>query len=143
MARLSDFRVNARTLRDGDWVDLGEDWDGLRLKVRGQSRTYFDARARAMQRAAKEHGGDEARIPEAVVDRINAECLGEHVLLDVAGLEDAGQAVTVDRLRTLLTDPDAAPLVSAVMVAVDRLARRARAEAREAEGFSAPPSAGG
>lgn len=144
MAKLGEFRVHARVLRDGDWVEMGEDWDGLRLKVRGQGRAYFDARARAMQRAAKDAGGEEARIPEEVLDRITAEAAAEHLLLDVAELLDAqGQPVPVDRVRQLMADPDYVPLVSAVLVASERLARRARAEARDAEGFSAPPSAGG
>lgn len=144
MAKLGEFRTNARKLREGDWVEMGEDWDGLRLKVRAQSRPYFDTRARGMQRAAKEWGGEEARIPEEVVDRITAEAAGEHLLIDVAELLDAqGQPVTAERYRELMLNPDYQPLVVAVLVASDRLARRARAEAREAEGFSGPPSAGG
>lgn len=144
MAKLTDFRVNARKLREGDWIDMGEDWDGMKLKVRAQGRAYFDARARAMARAAKDHGGDEARIPDAVVDRITAEAAGEHLLIDVAELSGAnGEPVTVEDYRALMLDPDYAPLGAAVLVASDRLARRARAEAREAEGFSQPPSAGG
>jgi hypothetical protein len=143
MAKLGGFRVNARRLRDGDWVDMGEDWDGLRLRVRGQGRAYFDARARAMARAAKDHGGEESRIPDDVVDRITAEAAGEHLLIDVADLEAGDAPVTVARYRELMLDPDYVSLVTAVLVASDKLARRARAEARDAEGFSAPPSAGG
>lgn len=144
MAKLNEFRVHARVLRDGDWVEMGEEWDGLRLRVRGQGRGYFDARARAIARAAKDHGGDESRIPEAVLDRITAEAAADHLLLDVAELLDAqGHPVPVERVRQLMLDPDYMPLVSAVLVASERLARRARAEARDAEGFSAPPSAGG
>lgn len=143
MAKLGDFRVNARKLKDGDWVDLGGDWDGLRLRVRAQGRAYFEGKARAEQKAAREAGGDITTLKDEVLDRIGAEAAGEHLLIDVAGLEDGGKPVTVDGYRKAMLEPDNAPLVVAVLVASSRLEQRARAEARQAEGFSAPPSAGG
>jgi hypothetical protein len=143
MAKLSDFRVNARKLREGAWVDLGDDWDGMRLHVRAQGRAYFEAKARAEQKAARDVGGDLNRVPDDVLDRIGAEVAAEHLLIDVDGLEDGGKPVSAAAYRAAMLEPDNAPLVAAVLVASSKLERQARAEARAAEGFSAPPSAGG
>lgn len=143
MAKLAALRQNNALLRAGDWVDLGPDWDDLRLRVRGQGPRYHDARARLIARAAKDHGDDETQIPDDQLNLITAQAAADHLLLDVDGLEDGDQRVTVDRYRQLMLDPDYLTLVSAVLVASDRLARRARQEARDAEGNSGPPSAGG
>jgi hypothetical protein len=144
MPKLNAFRTSPRLLRDGDWVDLGDDFDGLRLKVRGQGHAYFDARARAIARAAQSFAGDTSRIAEDEMDRIAGAAAADHLLIDVDGLQDAeGAAITVDAYRGLMLQPEYAPLVAAVLVASDRLARRARAEAQAAAGNSQPPSAGG
>ncbi|MDQ1081447.1 hypothetical protein [Pseudoroseomonas cervicalis] len=143
MAKLDSLRVNARAMREGEWIDLPEGFDGLRLLVRAQGRAYLDGRAKLMKEAAEPYGGKEELIPEEVLDEVSARAAGQHLLIDVENLHGAHGPVTVEQYRDLMIEPDRLPLVTAVFIASGQVGRKLDIDQKVAEGNSGTSSAGG
>lgn len=124
MARLSALRVDADAIEHGEWINPGDEFDGMKLKVRGFNDAYFDAQNQKMRRAALPFNENAAKIPNATARTIRAECLAQHVFVDVRGLEgDDGKPVDAARFKTLMLDPNFGTLVQAVQVAASMVGR--------------------
>ena len=144
MAKLSAFKTDSRAINEGEWVRVGEEYDDLEIKTRGLTDAYFDAQAAKQRRAAVGFGGDTSKLPTALRRKINIECLGQHVILDVRNLEDdvTGQPITVERFKALLEDADYGDLVTACFKAATQVGQRRAADLEEAAGNSEAVSAG-
>lgn len=124
MARLAALRVDADAIENGEWINPGDEFDGMRLKVRGFTDSYFDAYNQRIRRAAVPFNSDSTKIPNAIARAIRAECLSQHVFLDVCGLEgDDGKPLDAAGFRKLLLDPDYGQLVQAVQIAAGMVGR--------------------
>ena len=133
MARLSALRVDAAAIENGEWVNPGDEYDGMQLQVRGYTDAYFDAYNQRIRRAAIPFNGDSAKIPNATARAIRAECLAQYVFLDVRGLEgDDGQKVDAAKYRALMLDPDCGALVAAVQIAAGMVGRGLALDVEEA-----------
>jgi hypothetical protein len=142
MARLSAFRVDSKAIEAGAWVKPGDEYDDLEIQTRGFTDVYTDAKAAKLRRAALQYGGDQAKIPNAVVRRVIVDCLIGHLLLDVRGLADeAGAPVAFAGFCDLLRDPDYSPLVNACIQAASTVGLIKAAVAGDDLGNSATPSA--
>lgn len=133
MTRLAALRLDATAVDSGEWINPGDEFDGMLLKVRGFTDQYFDAFNRRNRRAAVPFNGDVAKIPNASARAIRAECLRDFVFLDVRGLQDDnGADVTADGFRALMVDPDYGSLVLAVQAAAAQVGRGLALDAEEA-----------
>lgn len=135
MARLAAFKVDSHAIETGQWVSPGEEYDDMELLVRGMTDAYFDAQAAKLRRASIAFGGDAAKVPNATHKQIRAECLAQHVFLDVRNLNGPdGEAITADQFRSLLLNPDYSELVVAVIKAASQVGRGAAEELADAKG---------
>lgn len=135
MAKLSAFTVNSGAIEAGEWIQPGEEYDDLKLKVRGFTDAYYDAQAQKLRRAALGFGGDVSKVPNAVQRDIRVECLIAHVVLDVANLsDDSGAAVDIGKFRDVLRQPGHGDLVVAVMRAAAMVGRGNAADVEHAVG---------
>lgn len=135
MARLAAFKVDSHAIENGQWVSPGEEYDDMELMVRGLTDSYFDAQASRLRRASFAYAGDTTKVPSAVQKQIRAECLVQHVFIDVRNLiGDNGEAVTADQFRSMLVNPDYSELVVAVIKAASRVGRGAAEELADAQG---------
>ena len=133
MARLSALRVDADAIEQGEWINPGDEYDGMTLKVRGFTDTYFDSYNQKMRRAAVPFNGDASKIPNATARAIRAECLAKEVFLDVAGLEgDDGKPVDAAKYRELMLDPNCGALVIAVQTGASMVGRGLALDIEEA-----------
>ena len=124
MARLSALRVDADAMENGEWINPGDEFDGMKLRVRGFTDAYFDAYNKRMKRAAIPFNGDNTNLPNATARVIRAECLAKHVFLDVKGLEgEDGEPVDAARFKELMLDPGCGSLVQAVQIAAGMVGR--------------------
>ncbi|MBB3264056.1 hypothetical protein FHW79_001671 [Azospirillum sp. OGB3] len=141
MAKLSSFKRDTTAFNDGDWVrpDPGEDFE---IRTRGLGDAYADAQAAKQRRAAKGFGGDAEKLPVAMKRRINVECLIDHALLDVRGLEhDDGRSVSFSEFCDMLRSDEYPTLVAAAFTAATMVGDAQRADVEDAAGNSAPGSA--
>jgi hypothetical protein len=132
VANLKTFSVNSGAQAAGEWIQPGDEYEDLALRVRGFTDAYHDAQAALLRRAAAIVAGDQSKIPNAVQRDIRIKCLIEHVFLDVRNLtDDAGKPVTADVFRDLMRDPDHGVLVSAVIQAAAQAGRGRAVELEE------------
>lgn len=142
MAKLSAFRVDSKAREMGEWIKPGDEFDDLEIHTRGFTDVYTDARAAKLRRVAMGFGGDERKIPAALVRSIVVEAMISHVLLDVRGLRDEhGKDVDFARFCLLLRDPDYSPLFDAAVRAASMVGLANMTEAQDAAGNSETPSA--
>jgi hypothetical protein len=134
MAKLSSFKRNTTAFNEGEWVrpDPGED---LEIKARGLGDAYADAQAAKQRRAAKSFGGDTEKLPVAMKRRINVECLIDHALMDVRGLEhEDGKPVGFEEFCDMLRSDDYPGLVALSFTAAAMVGDAQRADIEEAKG---------
>jgi len=137
--KLSEIRVDAARLEEGDWVGDLPEMGGLRLKVRGiNNEKYRKAQQRMIEALprSKKPGG---RIDPKAQDEITSKCLLETVLIDWDGLEgDDGKPLAYDRAMAerLLTEPDYRRFREAVIMAAAQVGDRAVEAEKAVEGNS-------
>lgn len=140
MAKLSNFTVNSKARESGDWVTL-DDFDGLRIKTRGFTDQYVDARAARLRRKASQYQGDQSKIPNAVMRTVLVDCLIEFCLQDVDALErEDGTPVAFSEFCAMLRDPEYGDLFNAANVAASQVGRASAAALEVALGNSATPA---
>lgn len=128
MAKLSAFKIDSKAVESGEWVNPGDEYDGLEILTRGFTDAYVDAKASKVRKAALGFGGDASKLPNAIGRAITVDCLVKHTLLDVRGLsDDDGQPVTFARFVELLRDPDYSELLNAVVAAAALAGKRHKA----------------
>lgn len=140
MADLSQFVLNAEALRNGEWIDAGAEYAGIRLLTKGLGSAYADRRAEKMKAAARKAGGED-RVPQAVKNRIDIEALGEVCLLDIDGLNHPPQAdgtpggpVTIEQFREIICLEEAAELAVMAFKCAQRVGQAKRDQAEQAAG---------
>lgn len=117
MAKLSQYRRDAKSFQDGSWVRPNPDED-LEILTRGMGDAYADAQAAAQRRAAVGYGGDIEKLPVKIKRAININSLINNCLLDVRGLKgDDDKDVSFAEFCDLIRDPDYPALASAAFVA--------------------------
>lgn len=139
MATLSRFKQNMSKITEGEWVDLGEDWGNLKIKTRGFTDAYHDARQARMRRASIKFGG-EAKIPPQETRKILGELLLQHCLLDVDNLEDEkGNKVPFDTFKELILEDAYQDLQAACLVAANKLTAEREEDIADAKKNSPTP----
>ena len=133
MVDISSFRRDAAAMRDGEWVDPGPEFGGMRLKCRFLGYQYLDAVAAQTRALARQLGG-EGLISSEQRSRINVDAMIETGLIDVEGLSEGGQAVTIERFVALLRDPNYREMVSLCFECCSRVGRQRQAAMEEAAG---------
>ncbi len=140
MAELGQFVLDRNALRNGEWIDAGAEYAGIRLLTKGLGSAYADRRAEKMKREARIAGGED-RVPQAVRNRVDIEALGEVCLLDIDGLTHPGQpdgtpgaAVTIEEFRALICLEEAAELAVMAFKCAQRVGQKKRDQAEQAAG---------
>jgi hypothetical protein len=137
MADISTFKRNAAAMRDGEWVSPGPEYGPLMIRTRALGPAFQDARAAALRAAAKRYLTED-RIPSAEREAIVTEALIEHCLLDVKGLTDGGQPITLKRFCELIRDPAFGELNNVAFIAAGLVGRSQANEAEAIVGNSPP-----
>jgi hypothetical protein len=141
MANLNEFQVDMRAIKDGAWTRVHEAYGDLEIQVRGITDEYIDSRTARMIAAAEPYGGDEKRIPNADVRRINASLMEEFLIIGVRNLHDGDQEVTLEQFHKLLYRPDYARLTRLCWEAVFKINSRSVAQIETASKNSPQDSA--
>lgn len=120
---LSTLKRHLPSIEDGRWVTKREvkDLADMRVKVRGSSarlvREVFAAKERE---ASADLQGDKRN---EALGRISMETLAEVGLVDIEGLTQEGDPVTVDQVRAMILLPEFQPLadlISRCAIVVER-----------------------
>lgn len=140
MVELTQFVLDPNALRNGEWINAGAEYAGIRLLTKGLGSAYADRRAEKMKKEARAWGGED-RIPQAKRNKIDAEALGEICLLDIEGLNHPkqpdgtpGAAVTIEEFRDLITREEAAELTIMAFRCAQRVGRAAQEQTEAAAG---------
>ncbi len=142
MADLKSFRVDAKAREEGEWIEVGEEWLDLEVRVRGLTDRYHDTVAARSRAAARSLGGDTSKLPTAVARAIVINALCEHVLLDVRNLKDGDQEIGIERFKQILHEPEYYDLVMGVLRATQKVGQARVKDMTEALGNSERTSAG-
>lgn len=114
--KLSAFKVDSKAINEGKWVRPGEETGDLEILIRGYTNAYSDARNARMRKASLPYGGDISRIPTAISTEITADCLADHLVIDVRNIvDDAGNPVSVETFRECIRSPDYPELLMAAI----------------------------
>lgn len=143
--KLSDIKIDAGKLEQGDWVSDIPDMGELRLKVRGIGNSDFRKMQARLIEAEPRQYKVSGRLPPERQDAITAQCLLHTVLIDWDGLRDeAGQPLpyTQDLARDLLTQPEYKRFRDAVTWAANVVAETVATDGEEAGKNSKRPSSG-
>lgn len=140
MVELTQFVLDPNALRNGEWINAGAEYAGIKLLTKGLGSAYFDRRGEKTKKEARRWGGED-RIPQAIKNRIDAEALGEICLLEIEGLSHPKQAdgtpgvpVTIEEFRALICQEEAAELTVMAFKCAQRVGRAAQEQAEAAAG---------
>lgn len=102
------------SIEDGRWVGKKEvkDLQDMRVKVRGSSSRLVREVYSAKERAASADLQGDKRLE--AVQRIAVETLAEVGLVDIEGLTQDGEAVTVDQVKAMILLPEFQPLADLI-----------------------------
>lgn len=126
MAKLSDFKRNmAKVLDSGEWVNPGDEYNGLEILTKGFTDKYTDMRNNLLRRTAvQKYRGDASKITTAESRAMTIDCLEAECLLGVRNLADeTGEPVTLSAFVMMLRDPDYKDLFDAALVACANVGR--------------------
>ncbi|MGN6549760.1 MAG: hypothetical protein ACTHJ3_07695 [Pararhizobium sp.] len=143
--KLSEMKVDAAAVEQGEWIGDIPEMGDLRLKVKGvPNKAFRNLQAKLIQALprGKRVGG---QVDADEMDRITGICLQETVLLDWSGVEDEdGSAVpySKEKAGALLTDPQFSRFRVAVQWAASIVGDGAAEEQAADEKNSPSPSAG-
>ena len=142
MAKLTSFKVDSKTVEQGEWVSPGDEYDDLMILTRGFTDLYTDARAARMRRLAVGYGGDERKVPNKLARAAVADALIQHVLIDVKNLAKPDNTpVTFAEFCEYIKNPDYSDLFKAAVAAAAMVGMSRKQDVQDALGNSAPPSA--
>lgn len=142
MTKLSNFRVDPKALREGEWQPLGEEFGTIEVLTRGLTDKYEDARSARQRLAAKAYGGDAEKLKVAVRKRINTECLVEFCLMDVRGVDDDdGSPLSIEKFGQMLVSGEYPDVLQACFQAAQRVGKQTAEDLEDAVGNSSPLSA--
>lgn len=116
---LSSLKIDSAKINAGDWVADIPGLGDVRLKVRGLDNPDYRRRRSELVGALPPSKRSD---PEAV-DGITTQLVVETILLDWTGLTDGGKAIAYSRERAaeILADPDAKPLLDAIVWAAGQV----------------------
>lgn len=126
---------DSKTMRDGEWVSLGQEWLNIQVLVRGLGHDYNDNINGRQRALAKAYPGRE--VPSEMAAAEMTEALIECALVDAKAPEDVlldGQPVTLETFSKLLREPGATELVNAVILATNRVGRAKTETVKAAKG---------
>lgn len=131
---LNDIAIDTDKVEKGDWIDNIPDMGSLRLKVRGTDTADFGKLLRTLMNAVprkKKMGGN---IDQAELDRINATCLLQTVLIDWDGVVINGNPTPYSKemAKELLTNPKWKRFREAVVYAANLVGQQEQ-QAKEEE----------
>ena len=136
MVALSKFRIDSAAVASGSWVTV-DGYQGLRIKSRGFTDEFVDARTRRLAIACKENRCQLDELPNAARRQVNAGLTADFLILDVDGLfhdDDEKQPVTVDEFKAMLANPDWNYLQRAVWDAAGQVSKDAEGQSADAVG---------
>ena len=139
--KVSSFRRDPRAMHDGEWIPAGPGWGEIEVKTRAMLPVYRDAVATRMAREERKAGGAD-RVKSSVRDRVIIDCLIDHCLLDVRGLEhENGDAVTFTEFCDMIRLEEYTELAGMCITATGQVGRERDEQLADAVGNS--PAASG
>lgn len=134
--KVGSFKRDPRAMREGEWVPAGPEFGELTIKTKAMGTAFADAQQAMLRREARLAAG-EANIKQEKRNAIFAECLIQHCLLDVKGLEhDDGSAVTFPEFCEMLRLEEFSELAIVATNCAAQVGRRAAVQAEDAAGNS-------
>lgn len=139
--KLSDVRVDAKLIEDGEWIGDLPGCGDLEVKIRGVNNSAWQQMAQRLVNALprKERMG---LISAASSRRINTELLIECAVLDWRNLTDEkGQPIpySKEKCAELLRDPNLSDIFDGFLHAAGVVGKRSKEEL-EAAGKNSPPA---
>lgn len=139
--KTSSFKRDARAMRDGEWVSPGPEFGEIEIKTKAMLPSYYDAMNAKTAREARRAGG-EAKIGQAFRNKVIVDCMIEHCLMDIRGLEhDDGTPVLFAEFCEMIQDESFSELATMAIQATAQVGRSREDELVAAVGNSPPSSA--
>jgi hypothetical protein len=142
--KISSVKVDAAQIEQGTWIGDIPEFGNVRLLVRGWNNLAFRAmQSRLMAAVPRAERKDKDKWP-AIMDRINAQCMRETILLGWENIEDdQGNPIPFSKelAGQWLEDPDMRPFFDAVMWAAMEVGKDQAEDTEELEKNSGAPSA--
>lgn len=122
------------SIEDGRWVGKKEikELQDMRVKVRGSSSRLVREVYAAKERASSADLQGDKRTE--TVQRIAVETLAEAGLVDIEGLTQGGEAVTVDQVKAMILLPEFQPLADLISRAAMVVERTREAHIKDVAG---------
>jgi hypothetical protein len=135
MAKLSDFHLNVKAMREGEWVSMGAEFGDLEIKTKAMGDGYHKMQSDLLRREARLAGGED-KIPAVKKREINVKCLVECCLLDVRGLtqDDGVTPVSFKEFCELLAEEAYAEMAVLALRATIEVGTKRAAKKEEAKG---------
>lgn len=130
MADLANFK---RVMpKDGEWVNPGDEYDGLEILTRGFTDEYTDMRNALLRRVSMQrYRGDATKITTAENRELTIDCLEAKCLLGVRNASMNGEPVDLPMFLKMLRDPEYSDLYTAALVACANVGRALTADAED------------
>ena len=136
MAKLSAFTRDAKAMREGAWINPGDEY-GFQIKAKAMGAAYSDRRADKMRAVARNTVGGESKVKSEDRNKIDIESLCEVCLLDVRGLEhDDGRPVTIAEFKQMILQPEYTELAVISFQCAGQVGQTNAALIEQAEGNS-------
>ena len=123
-------------MKAGEWISLGAAFGNVEVKCRAAINAYSDDLTERRRALARQFGGGD-RIPAAEDEKSIIEALIATVVLDVrapAGVTIGGKPVNREAFVELMRHGGAQDLVSAVLLAYNRVGRQYADDTKDAVG---------
>lgn len=141
--KVGSFRRDAKAMRDGEWVSPGPEFGEVEILTRAMLPAYFDAVNAKTAREARRVGG-EAKIGQAFRNKVIVDCLIEHCLMDIRGLEnDDGSPVSFEQFCDMIQQEEFSELATMALQATNQVGRSRDDELADALGNLQPSLATG
>ena len=126
--------IDTAATENGVWQSPGEEFEDFEILTRGFGDKYADMKAARMRNLSAPYNGDVSKVPNALLRKANVDCLEKHVILDIRGLNNNGEPVTLAAFCELIRSPEGNVYYTAAFTAAGLVSTKRVGAIQEAAG---------